>query len=106
MRQSLIRFWKHLYENGKVLGVKKDIQAMPCVQLRSIYLIALTFVLNSGRILSVKSCVTDSEVPDNPEENAAHDLLHAMQRMVNQFMRLALSQRRVVKPNGRSTISG
>lgn len=45
----------------------------------------LSFVLNSGRILSVKSCVTDSGAPDNSVENAAYDLLHVTQRMVNQF---------------------
>lgn len=75
-------------ETGKVIGIKKDItdDALRAVaehlfnQPR-----VLTFVLNSGRILSVKSCVTDSEAPDNSVENAAHDLLHVAQRMANQF---------------------
>lgn len=75
-------------ETGKVVGVKKDITGYA---LRAVaeHLFnqprVLTFVLNSGRILSVKSCVADNEVLDNSVENAAHDLLHVVQRMVNQF---------------------
>ncbi|ATG17295.1 hypothetical protein CO695_13685 [Providencia alcalifaciens] len=75
-------------ETGKVVGVKKDITG-DALRAVAEHLFnqprVLSFVLNSGRILSVKVCVTDSEAPDNSVENAAHDLLHAMQRMVNQF---------------------
>lgn len=75
-------------ETGKVVGVKKDITG-DALRAVAEHLFnqprVLSFVLNSGRILSVKACVTDSEAPDNSVENAAHDLLHAVQRMVNQF---------------------
>lgn len=75
-------------ETGRVVGIKKDITG-GAIRAVAEHLFnqprVLTFVLNSGRILSVKSCVTDSEIPDNSVENAAHDLFHAMQRMVNQF---------------------
>lgn len=75
-------------ETGKVLGVKKDITG-DALRAVAEHLFnqprVLTFVLNSGQILSVKSCIADSEVSDNSVENAAHDLLHVVQRMVNQF---------------------
>lgn len=75
-------------ETGKVVGVKKDITG-DALRAVAEHLFnqprVLSFVLNDGRILSVKSCVTDSEAPDNSVENAAHDLLHVVQRMVNQF---------------------
>ncbi|MEX9782757.1 DUF7446 family protein [Providencia manganoxydans] len=75
-------------ETGKVLGVKKDITG-DALRAVAEHLFnqprVLTFVLNSGQILSVKSCIADSEVSDNSVENAVHDLLHVVQRMVNQF---------------------
>ncbi|WP_442958850.1 DUF7446 family protein [Providencia sp. PROV069] len=75
-------------ETGRVVGIKKDITG-GAIRAVAEHLFnqprVLTFVLNSGRILSVKSCVADNEVLDNSVENAAHDLLHVVQRMVNQF---------------------
>lgn len=75
-------------ETGKVIGVKSDVTG-DVLRAVAEHLFnqprVLSFVLNSGRILSVKSCVTDSGVPDNSVEDAAYDLLHVTQRMVNQF---------------------
>lgn len=75
-------------ETGKVIGVKSDVTG-DVLRAVAEHLFnqprVLSFVLNGGRILSVKSCVTDGGAPDNSVENAAHDLLHVTQRMVNQF---------------------
>lgn len=75
-------------ETGKVIGVKSDVTG-DALRAVAEHLFSqprvLSFVLNSGRILAVKSCVTDSGAPDNSVENAAYDLLHVTQRMVNQF---------------------
>lgn len=45
----------------------------------------VTFKLQSGKLLSLKSSVKEDGIGDSSVEDAAYDLLHALQRMTAQF---------------------